>query len=1048
MARGFGFGERGVEQVCLEFLEEVGWEVAQGTAMAPDPDHAEQRERASYQDTVLRKRLRAAAALLNPDLPTETIAAALDRLARAKSADLLDENYRLYRLVTGGIPVEYRDPVTHAPRTGLVRLLDFDDPLGNDFLAVSQFTVENGGRVYRADVVAFVNGLPLAVFELKSAARADADLASAWRQLSTYAVFCPVLLASAVACVISDGLDARMGPPLGAFEHYAPWKTIDGHDVDLRDSGGLETLVRGVFDPERFLEYMRDFVAFLRARGGGIEKKIARYHQFDGVRAAVASAARAVLDPDDKRAGVVWHTQGSGKSLEMLFCAAKLLRHPDLANPTVVVVTDRIDLDDQLFDETFAPALTLPVEPVRATGRDELREILRTRVSGGIVLTTMQKFGRSDAELAAGLDFPTLSERENVIVIADEAHRTQYDLKDGLAANLRLALPRAAFLAFTATPIELTERDTRRVFGPDVHRYDVTQAVRDEATVPIYYEPRMAKVELPEEARARIDDEFARLTQGEEEEARRRLQDKWTSMEAVIGSEKRLADLARDLVEHWEARSAQLAGKALVVGFSRRICIALYHQIAKLRPDWHSDDDTDGRVKVVITGSAAEGPEFAPHVRSKQRLRALQERAKDPDDPLELVIVRDMWLTGFDSPPLHTMYVDKPMQGAGLMQAIARVNRRFRDKPNGLVVDYIGIASSLQAALAEYSARDRQQIGVDVERALAVLQEKHRALSRLLDGCPWRETLDADGPKARLDALAAAVNLLLDQDRGENEDTKPSEEFHRMAQQADQAFTLCAQDPVALALRRDLAFFDAVAAQLAKARAGGRPGSGEMMEQALRRIIDEAITAEGVIDIYATAGLPKPDIGIITGDLAARLDANPYKNIQIEALRRLLDDEIRRIGRLNVLAEHKFSERLDETLRRYHNRTVTAAEVIAELVDLARELMAERERGVRLGLSERELAFYDAVATNGPAIQELGDEALRKIAHELVETVHRSTTLDWRRREQVRARLRRDVRRLLARHRYPPDHAEDAVARVVEQAERLADADTDAVVAD
>jgi type I restriction enzyme R subunit len=1039
VARGFGFGESGVEEACLGLLEETGWEVLPGTAVAPDSDHAGGGERASYHDAVLRRRLHAAAVRLNPDLPTDAISEALRRLTRAEAADPVEENLRLHRLLTGGISLQYRDAATHEQRTGLLRLIDFDDPLGNDFLAVNQFTVENAGRTYRPDVVTFVNGLPLAVFELKSAARAEADLASALRQLTTYAYGCPALLAPAVACVVSDGVNARMGPLLAEFEYYAPWKTIDGRDVDSHDASGLETLVRGVFDPERFLEYMRDFVAFLRPRRGGTTKKIARYHQFDGVRAAVASAAKAVADPNDKRAGVVWHTQGSGKSLEMLFCAAKLLRHPELANPTVVVVTDRVDLDDQLYDDTFAPALTLPVEPIRATGRDDLREILRTRASGGIVLTTMQKFGRSDEEIKAGRDFPMLSERENIVVIADEAHRTQYDFKDGLAANLRNALPRAAFLAFTGTPIQLADRDTRRVFGDYVHIYDVTRAVRDEATVPIYYEARLAKVELPDEARIRIDEEFARLTQGEEDDVRHRLRDKWTSMEAVIGSEKRLAALARDLVAHWETRSAQLAGKALVVCFSRRICIDLYDQIVKLRPDWHSDDDSYGRVKVVITGSAADGPKFAPHVRSKRRLYQLQERAKDPDDSLEIVIVRDMWLTGFDSPPLHTMYVDKPMQGAGLMQAIARVNRRFHDKPNGLIVDYIGITSSLNAALAEYTDLDRQQIGVKVEHALTILEERHRGLSRLLNGCPWREILDAEGPKARLDALAAAANFLLDRDRDHSEGTKPTEEFRRLARQADQAFTLCAQDPVALGLRRDLAFFDAVAAQLTKARVRGPASTGELMEQALRRIVDEAISAEGVVDIYASAGIPKPDIGIITEDLITRLDANPYKNIQVEALRRLLDDEIRRIGRLNVLAERQFSERLEETLRRYRNRSITAAQIIVELVDLARDLMAERGRGTRLGLNERELAFYDAVATNGAAVRELGDEKLREIAHALVETVRESMTLDWRRREQVRARLRRNVRRLLARHRYPPDRAEDAVARIVEQAERLAD---------
>ncbi|MGH3622328.1 MAG: type I restriction endonuclease subunit R [Sciscionella sp.] len=1041
--------ERDVAEVCLEYLQEAGWDVLPGTATAPDADNPERGERRSYQDAILRKRLLAAVSRLNPDLPTAVLDDALDRLSRAESADPLEENLRIHRLVTGGVQLQYADPASGEQRTGLVRLVDFDDPLGNDFLAVSEFTVERADRTGRADLVTFVNGIPLAVFECKRPTGQRADLRAAWRQLQTYAERVPALLAPAAVCVVSNRTDALMGPPLDTFERYASWKTIDGSDVDPRDMSALETLVRGVFDVERFCEYVHDFVAFLRPRGG-LEKKIARYHQFDGVRAAVGRAVTAVANPDNKRAGVIWHTQGSGKSLEMLFLAKKLLRHPALGNPTVVVVTDRIDLDEQLFDETFAPAETLPTKPVRVANRAELRETLRTRSSGGIVLTTMQKFGLGKDEFTAGHEFPMLSERDNIVVIADEAHRTQYALKQGLAANLRRALPRAALLAFTGTPIALADRDTQQTFGTVVHTYDVTRAVRDEATVPIYYEARLAKVELPEEARAALDEEFARLTQGEEDDVRDRLGQRWTSMETVVGSEKRIKALATDLIAHWEARSAQLAGKALVVGFSRRICIDLYDEIGRQRPGWCHPDDDRGRVKVVITGDASDGPKYQPHLRSKTQQRVLQERAKDPDDPLELVIVRDMWLTGFDSPPLHTMYVDKPMQGAGLMQAIARVNRRFRDKPSGLVVDYIGIASSLQQALAEYSGRDREQMGIDVEQALAILQQKHRTLSRLLDSCPWRDILDSQGARARLDALAAAVDFLLEQDRTRgneqpprDSECTPSEEFRKQAREADRAFSLCNQDPVALGLRRDLAFFDAVAAQLAGVWSRGGAGAGALAEQALRRVVDDAITTEGVVDIYAEAGLARPDIGLITEDLAARMQQRPHKNVQIEALRRLLNDEIGRIGRLNAVAERGFAEQLDATLRRYRNRAITAAEVIAELVALAQKLVAERDRGAALGLSERELAFYDAVAANGSAVQGLGDEKLRAIAHELVSTVRNSATLDWRRREQVRARLRSNVARLLARHGYPPDQADDAVHRVVEQAERLADTDTE-----
>jgi type I restriction enzyme R subunit len=1023
--------ESGVEEVCLDYFADLRWGVLYGPEIAPDEARA---ERASYRDVLLEGRLRAAIGKLNPTLSSSVIDEVVATFRRPESADVLAENWRIYKLLTTGVPIERRNDQGES-RHDIAWLVDFDHPERNEFVAVNQYTVEGDQSTRRPDIVLFVNGLPLGVLELKVPGEERATLRGAYDQLRTYAAEIPALLAYNAVCVISTGTQARMGPLSGRFEHYAPWKTIDGKRLAALGTPEMEVLVRGVFEPARFLDLVRNFISFSDERSGVI-KRLAKYHQFHAVNKAVDTTLSA-MERGDGRAGVVWHTQGSGKSLEMLFYVGKVMRHPGMANPTVVMLTDRNDLDDQLFDEVFAPARTLPETPVQAESREHLRELLRSKASGGIVFSTMQKFGLSKEDRDANRTFPVLSDRHNIVVVADEAHRTQYDLIDGLARNLRDALPHAAFMGFTGTPIETADKDTRAIFGEYVDVYDLTQAVEDQATVRVFYEARLARVELPDEVRTRLDEEFDEVTELTEVDTRERLKTRWARVEAIVGAQKRIAEVAQDIVDHWEKRRSAEVGKGLIVCMSRRICVSLYDEITKLRPEWHSDDDAGGKIKVVITGSASDGPEMNRHVRNKDRQRALKERAKDPDDSLELVIVRDMWLTGFDSPSLHTMYVDKPMRGAGLMQAIARVNRTFLDKPGGLVVDYIGIAESLRAALADYTDRDRarQEVGAPIDEALALLQENHEVCCELLWGCPWREALDSGSDRARIEAIMAALEHLLG---GEEMDLP--DRFLQHVRVASQSFTLVVSSPQAMQYRDDLAFFQAVAVELRRARAEDRPGTSDdvELETAIRQVVSDAVTASGVIDIYAASGIGRPDLSIIDDDFAKRLTTNPHPNVQIELLRRLLASEVRSMSRRNVVAERKFSEMLERAMLAYNNRSLTAAEVIAELVELAKEMKTENGRGATLGLRDDELAFYDAVCQNDSAVMELGDDVLKRIAQELVDVVRANATVDWDKKEQVRASLRRHIRRLLTKYRYPPDRQEAAVQLVMQQAELLA----------
>ena len=1035
--------EADVEELALDCLAGLGWGVAHGRDIAPDASGA---ERDDYGQVVLAGRLREALGRLNPNLPAEALGDAERKLTRPEGATLEARNRAVHRMVVDGVTVEYRDGGGRI-RGGQVRVVDFDDPQRNDWLAVNQFTVVEDNHERRLDVVLFVNGLPLGVIELKNPADAEATVWTAWQQLQTYKSELPALFSMNEALLVSDGLEARVGTLTAGREWFKPWRAMaDGEEADP-SLPQLQVMLEGAFGPERFLALVRDFIVFEDDGSGLLVKKMAGYHQLHAVQAAVGETLRAARlrdgdkagsasagppdqpgspggAPGDRRIGVVWHTQGSGKSLTMAFYAGRIIRAPEMANPTVVVLTDRNDLDDQLFSTFSRCSDLLRQPPVQAESRADLRAKL-TVDSGGVVFTTVQKFFPEER----GDRFPVLSERRNIVVIADEAHRSQYDFIDGFARHMRDALPNASFVGFTGTPIELQDANTRAVFGDYISVYDIRRSVEDRATVPIYYESRLAKLTLDERERPHIDPGFEEATEGEEVERKERLKSKWAQLEAVVGTRKRLALVAGDIVDHFEKRLDAMDGKAMVVGMSRRICVDLYRELTRLRPDWHSDDDEHGQIKVVMTGSASDPLDWQPHIRNKARREALANRFRDPDDPLRVVLVRDMWLTGFDAPSLHTMYVDKPMRGHGLMQAIARVNRVFKDKPGGLVVDYLGLAHELKRALAVYTeSGGRGETVLDQAEAVAVMREKYEVCCGLFHGFDWSPWI-AGTPQQRLGLLPAAQEHILAQDDGKDRCMQAVREL-------SQAFALAVPHDEALAIRDDVAFFQAVRAALAKrAPADARPE--EEIDHAVRQVISRAVAPEGVVDIFAAAGLGKPDISILSEEFLVEVRGMPQRNLAVELLQKLLKGEINTRRRRNVVQARSFAEMLEQTIRRYQNRAIEAAQVIEELIQLARDINAAGQRGEELGLSEDELAFYDALGANDSAVAVLGDETLCRIAIELVETVRNNVTIDWTLRENVRADIRRLVKRILRKHDYPPDKQEQATLTVLEQAEAL-----------
>jgi type I restriction enzyme R subunit len=1030
-----------IEQAALDWLKTIGWETVFGPDIAPDMLAA---ERENYEQVVLVRRLRQALQRLNPQMSADALEEAFRKLTRPEFPSVVSNNHALHKMLVEGIPVEIqrRDgSFGHEP----IRVIDFDNPDNNEFLAVNQFTVVENQIERRPDVVLFVNGLPVGVIELKNAADENATIWTAFNQLQTYKIQIPSLFTFNEALVISDGVEARIGTLTANSEWFMPWRTIEGEELADTKLPQLQVVLEGVFDKRRLLNLIRYFIVFEDAGGGVLIKKMAGYHQYHAVNVAIEETIRACVPelsmvregegtyfsrkqkdgkPGDKRVGVVWHTQGSGKSLTMVFYAGRVILHPFMENPTLVVITDRNDLDDQLFG-TFANCHELlRQQPMQAQNRANLRELLTTG-SGRVIFTTVQKFFPTENED----QHPLLSDRRNIVVIADEAHRSQYDFIDGFARHMREALPNASFIGFTGTPIELTDKNTRAVFGNYISVYDIERAVKDGATVPIYYESRLAKLELKEEERPKLDPEFEEATEGEEIENKERLKTKWAQLEALVGTDKRLKLIAEDLVKHFEERLEVMEGKAMIVCMSRRICVELYKAISAIRPAWHNVDDNKGMIKIVMTGSASDPLDWQGHIRNKPRREELAKRFKDPQDPFKIVIVRDMWLTGFDAPCLHTMYVDKPMRGHGLMQAIARVNRVFKDKPGGLVVDYLGLADQLKYALANYTeSGGKGQTAIDQEEAVAVMLERYEVCCGIFHGFNWNAWKKGT-PQARLSVLPAAQEHVLAQEDGKNRLVKAVGDLSK-------AFALAVPHLKALEIRDDVAFFQAVKSVLTKSTTDGRR-SAEEIEFAIRQIVSKAVSSDAVIDIFAAAGLKKPDISVLSDEFLAEVRDMPQRNLAVEMLRKLLDGEIKTRGRKNIVQARSFAELLENAIRKYQNRAIETAQVIEELIGLAKEMREAGKRGEKLGLTEDEVAFYDALETNDSAVAVLGDKTLKLIAQELVKAVRSSITIDWTVRENVRAGMRVIIKRILRKYGYPPDKQARATELVLEQAELL-----------
>jgi len=1038
------FAESVVEEATLDWLRALDYNVLNAEDGLPGEFNALRR---TYSEVVFPYVLHGAIARLNPELPAEAVDDACRKLLLSDVPVLAALNHRAHSMLVDGVTVEYRRP-DGSIAGAQARVLDFDQADNNDWLAVNQFTVVENKHTRRADVVLFVNGLPLAVIELKNAADANATIWSAFQQIQTYKQEIPALFAFNETVLISDGMQARIGTLTSDRERFVPWRTISGETLAPKFLPELQVIVEGVFQKRRFLDLIRHFTVFEDPAGGALEKKMAGYHQYHAVNVAVEETLRAARvaaadvvaeergeyqsglrkggEPGDRRVGVVWHTQGSGKSLTMAFYAGRIIAHPEMQNPTIVVLTDRNDLDDQLFGTFSRCSELLRQPPVQAQSRLDLREKLRVE-AGGVVFTTIQKFFPEEK----GDRHPVLSGRRNIVVIADEAHRTQYDFVDGFARHMRDALPNASFIGFTGTPIELADKNTRAVFGDYISVYDIQRAVEDGATVPIYYESRLAKLALEETQRPKIDPDFEEVTEGEEIERKEKLKSKWAQLEAVVGAEKRTRLIAQDFVTHFERRLEAIQGKGMIVCMSRRICMDLYDAITAIRPEWHHEEDERGLIKVVMTGNASEGPRIAGHARNKSRREVLAKRFRDPSDPFQIVIVRDMWLTGFDAPSLHSMYVDKPMHSHGLMQAIARVNRVFRDKPGGLVVDYLGLADELRKALAVYTeSGGKGTTAIQQEKAVAAMLEKYEICRGLFHGFDWTLWMTGNATQ-RLSLLPQAQEHILALQDGKVRFLKAVADLTR-------AFALAVPSEESMRIRDDVGFFQAVRAAMVKAPLGEQR-TDEELNMAIRQIVSRAVASDEVVDIFAAAGLKKPDISILSEDFLAEIRNMPHRNLAVELLRRLLSGEIRTRSRKNVVQARSFAEMLDQAIRRYQNRAVETAQVIEELIELARDMRAANARGQVIGLTDEELAFYDALETNDSAVKVLGEPTLQMIARELADTVRKNVTIDWTLRENVRAHLRVLVKRILRKYGYPPDKQERATQIVLEQAEVLSE---------
>lgn len=1030
------FNEGAVELAAMSWLDLSGWRVLPGDYLAP---YGPMTARNDYRQTVLEGQLRDALATLNPDAKSSTIEAAMRALLAAPTQDLLENNRAFHELLVFGVPVELNE--NGESRTVRLRLIDQKTPANNSFIAANQFVVQAERHTIRPDIVLFVNGLPLAVLELKNPADENATMDRAHEQLQNYKNKAPELFRFNAALVISDGMEARIGSLTAGLDRFQPWRTIDGEKHDDFGRAELEVLIKGAFDPARLLDLAFDYTAFEMADGVVKSKKLAGYHQFHAVRRALASTVKAASEGGHRKGGVVWHTQGSGKSLTMLFYVRQLQLAKKLKNPTIVVVTDRNDLDDQLFKTFAAHGTAIRGQPRNAETVAAVRELLKVDI-GGLVFTTIQRFRGDDGE------HPLLTDRSHVIVIADEAHRSQYGLNRrfvtrgeevreevGFAEYLRQALPNATFIGFTGTPIDEKDRSTAAVFGDVIDTYDMTQSVIDKATVPIHYSARLAKLmlRLDAEQREELDALAEELTEGSDVRAAEQLKAKFSRFEEIVGAPERIATVAADIVAHFEERRVAMGGgKGMIVAISRQVAVALYDEIARLRPAWvgaNPTDDSDGMLKVVITGNNADPQAMQPHIRTKSRLEEVADRFKNPESGFDLVIVRDMWLTGFDAPSLHTLYIDKPMRGHGLMQALARVNRVFGAKPGGLIVDYLGIGAELRAALAQYSARDQEQVSLNMDEAVRQLLSKVESALALLGKVDWRAFFDAE-PTARLTILKQCLEEILSGDH--------RAEFIDLATQAEAAFAIAAGDERASAKRQEVALIVALRANLIKYTSGKGGRGKQAIEQEIRQLMSQAVMSDGILDVFKDAGLEQPDLAILSDDFLLEVRQTKQPNLAVETLRRLLQGNIKARERLNIVEARKLSERLDDVLTRYHNRAVDSLQVIDELISLARDVSASAKRGDELGMAPEELAFYDALAENGSARELMERETLRTLAQLLVKTIRSTVTVDWTQKESVRAKMRIEVRKLLARYGYPPDLQKAAVDLVLEQANTIA----------
>ena len=1025
--------EEEIEQMALQTLQEQGYDILNGASI----------ERA-YNEVVLTNRLQAAIDKINPEIPADIREEAARNVARVPFTNLLANNEAFHKLITEGVDVKGRDG--EQIKTFKVWLIDFQNPENNDFTAVNQFTIIENHNNKRPDVIVFINGLPLVVIEIKNATDEKADLKTAYNQLMTYKKAIPTLFNYNSFLIVTDGWFAKAGTITSDWSRFSGWKIPETQPENIvaepNDSLYNSTLfptptaniemdvvLSGMLNKKTIIDLIRYFIVFEKTKEKSL-KKIAAYHQYYAVNKAIYSTIKAASFSGDQRAGVVWHTQGSGKSLSMVFYSGKMVVTPHLNNPTILVLTDRNDLDQQLF-ETFSNCQQLIRQtPVQAESRSHLQTLLSV-VSGGVVFTTIQKFMPDEK----GGTYPKLSDRRNIVVIADEAHRSQYDFIDGYARHMRDALPNASFIGFTGTPIEKEDKNTQAIFGEYVDIYDIHQAVQDGATVRIFYESRLAKIELDPKEQEIIDQRIEEVTEEDELTERQQRFAKWTQQEAIVGSVKRLQQVAADIVKHFEQRSEVFDGKGMIVNMSRRICVALHNEIIKIRPEWYSGDDEKGVIKVIMTGSSSDPLDWQEHIRNKPRRKAIGDRLRDPKDPLKLVLVRDMWLTGFDAPCLHTLYVDKPMTGHNLMQAIARVNRVFKDKEGGLIVDYLGIAQDLKKALSVYtSSGGKGKIEFDQEEAVAKMEELYEIVVDLFHGFDYKRFFTLQ-PREKLTFLLDATDFILGLDKGQ-------ERFSTNVSNLSKAFAISVPHPKAIEIRDDLSFFQAIKARISKLRESNKKRSDEEVETAIRQIISDALISTEVVDIFQAAGLQNPEISglnILSDEFMAELKDMPRKNLALELLRRLLNDEIKQRSQRNIIQGKKFSEMLADAIKRYQNNAITAAEIIEELIRLAKDIKEADKRGENLNLDFRELAFYDALEVSDSAVQILGDDILKTIARELVVSVKNSVTIDWDKKESVQAKMRVMIKRILKKYGYPPEKQDQAVKTILEQAKLIAD---------